>query len=72
MGQVVIHYCLDIQLDGGSSTEGWVEFCYDNEWKSVCDDYWTDIDANVACKQLSHPDFGTFICKSIISPISIS
>ena len=54
-----MQYCLDIRLDGGSTTEGWVEFCYDNEWKSVCDDYWTDIDANVACKQLGHPDFGT-------------
>ena len=66
-----MQYCLDIQLDGGSSTEGWVEFCYDNEWKSVCDDYWTDIDANVACKQLGHPNFGKFILLSHIYNLMI-
>ena len=24
----------------------------DAEWRSVCDDYWTDVDGNVACEQL--------------------
>ena len=31
---------------------------YDEEWGSVCDDYWNKDDANVACKMLGFLDFG--------------
>jgi hypothetical protein len=32
---------------------GLIEVYQDGEWKSVCDDYWTDIEAQVACRQLT-------------------
>ena len=47
-----------INLTGGNETHGLLEVCYDGEWRSVCDDYWNDVDANVACRQLGFLDYG--------------
>ena len=42
-----------LRLIGGSvSTEGRVEFCNNNEWGTVCDDFWGTNDAVVVCRQL--------------------
>ena len=35
-------------------TEGRLEMVYENVWGTICDDYWTTIDAAVACRQLGH------------------
>ena len=40
---------LDICLVEGNQTSGLVEVNYNGEWRSVCDDYWTDVDADIAC-----------------------
>ena len=52
----ILHLCVhsitDIRLVDGNETSGLVEVFYDCDWKSVCDDYWTDADGNVACKHL--------------------
>ena len=32
----------------------------DCEWRSICDDYWTDEDANVVCQQLNLFPHGKF------------
>ena len=43
----------DIRLVGGvDDTKGQVEICHNNEWGTVCDDSWNDIDGIVACHQL--------------------
>ena len=49
----------DVRLAGGlSSNQGRVEICYNNQWGTVCDNSFNNIDARVVCRQLGFPAIG--------------
>ena len=55
-----------MRLVHGNETSGLVEVYRNNcEWRSVCDDFWTDHDAKVACRQLGFLPYG----MHIIAPV---
>ena len=46
----------DLRLVGGAADhEGRLEIFHAGRWGTVCDDYWTDKDSDVACRQLGYP-----------------
>ena len=50
----------DIRLIGGTNDrEGRVEVCDSQAWGTVCDDFWSNVDAGVACVQLGYRRTGT-------------
>ena len=49
----------DIRLSGASSNRyGRVEVCVNGTWGTICDDFWSNTDARVACRQLGHSPYG--------------
>ena len=56
---------LTVRLAGsGLPYEGRLEVFYNGVWGSVCDDYFEDVDATVACKSLGSGLIYCFLLKT--------
>ena len=42
----------EVRLAGDTRLSGRVEVCVGGQWGTVCNDYWSDVDASVVCYQL--------------------
>ena len=52
----------DLRLRGGNTEfEGRVELCWNETWGTICDGFWSNNDANVACNQLGFSPRGLFV-----------
>ena len=66
--------CCDgaLRLAGGSvSNEGRVEVCQSGEWKTVCDNNWSENEARVVCRQLGYTTQGSAYMYSLTYNIII-
>ena len=59
----------DLRLRGGPShNEGRLEIFHDNEWGTVCDDFFGRIDAKVACKQMNYTGAEAYLTDVAVAP----
>ena len=45
-------------VNGESMLEGRVEVCHGGSWATICDSFWSSVDASIVCQQLGYPSDG--------------
>ena len=52
----------EVRLAGGlTESQGRVEICYNNQWGTICHDFWGNNEATVACRRLGYATVGKCI-----------
>ena len=50
----------------GRNDSGRIEICVNEDWSTVCDMGWNNVDARVACRQLGFSRYGEAINTKVI------
>lgn len=62
--------CVDWKIrltNGNKQSEGRVEVCFNNEYGTICDDLWDELDATVICRHLGYKGYGILAILLLIS-----
>ena len=46
------------QSGSGQRDYGRIDICVSGNWGTICDDFWQNEDASVACRQLGFSEYG--------------
>ena len=58
-------------MGGSADRQGRVEICINEIWGTVCDDMWSNVDAQVACRSLGFSGFGIALTSTFFNSMII-